>query len=58
MLSTAKSAIVGFSQVVQFFAPPTNPANAPRTENAERVQIELFTPSMKVQTVLHKCHSR
>jgi len=25
MLSTAKSANVGFSQVVQLFAPPTNP---------------------------------
>jgi len=28
MLSTAKSANVGFSQVVQLFAPPTNPAHA------------------------------
>jgi len=28
MLSTAKSANVGFSQVVQFSAPPANPANA------------------------------
>jgi len=28
MLSTAKSANVGFSQVQQLFAPPTNPANA------------------------------
>jgi len=26
MLTTAKSANVGFSQVVQLFAPPTNPA--------------------------------
>jgi len=26
MLSTAKSANVGFFQVVQLFAPPTNPA--------------------------------
>jgi len=34
MLSTAKSANIGFSQVVQLFAPPTNPANAPRTENS------------------------
>jgi len=34
MLSTAKSANVGFSQVVQIFAPPTNPANAPRAENS------------------------
>jgi len=32
MLSTAKSATVGFSQVVQLFAPPTNPAYAPRAE--------------------------
>ena len=29
MLSTAKSATVGFSQLVQLFAPPTNPAYAP-----------------------------
>jgi len=28
--STAKSANVEFSQVVQLFAPPTNPAQAPR----------------------------
>jgi len=28
MLTTAKSANVGFSQVVQLFAPPTNPAYA------------------------------
>ena len=34
MLTTAKSANVGFSQVVQLLAPSTNPANAPRTENS------------------------
>jgi len=34
MLSTAKSANIGFSQVVQLFVPPTNPANAPRAENS------------------------
>jgi len=37
MLSTAKSAKsanVGFSQVVQFFAPLANPANAARAENS------------------------
>jgi len=34
MLSTAKSANVGFSQVVQLLAPPTNPAYAPSTENS------------------------
>ena len=34
MLSTATSANVGFSQVVQLLAPPTNPAYAPRTENS------------------------
>ena len=28
MLSTAKSANIGSSQVVQLFAPPTNPARA------------------------------
>jgi len=34
MLSTAKSANVRFLQVVQLFAPPTNPASAPRAENS------------------------
>ena len=34
MLSTAKSANVGFSQVVQFLAPLANPANAAGSENS------------------------
>jgi len=34
MLSTTKSANVGFSQVVQFLAPLANPANAARAENS------------------------
>jgi len=34
MLTTAKSANVGFSQVVQLFVPPTNPANTPCAENS------------------------
>ena len=34
MLSTAESANIGFLQVVQLFAPPTNPATAPCTENS------------------------
>ena len=34
MLTTAKSANVRFSQVVQLFAPPTNPAYAPRAKNS------------------------
>jgi len=34
MLSTAKSANVGFSQVVQLFGPPANPATASRAENS------------------------
>jgi len=34
MLSTAKSAIVRFSQVVQLFVPPTNPAYAARAKNS------------------------
>jgi len=34
MLSTAESANLGFLQVVQLFAPPTNPAYAPRAENS------------------------
>jgi len=38
MLSTAKSANVGFSQGVQLFAPPTNPAT---TENSIH---SLFAP--------------
>ena len=33
MLSTAESANIGFSHVVQLFAPPANPGNAPRAEN-------------------------
>ena len=32
MLSAAKSANVGFSQVVQLVAPPTNPAYAPHAK--------------------------
>jgi len=34
MLSTAKSANVGFWLAVQLYAPPTNPANAPHRENS------------------------
>jgi len=34
MLSTAKSANVGLSQVVQLFAPPTNPAYARSAEHS------------------------
>jgi len=34
MLSIAKSANVGFSQVVQLFAPPTKPASASGAENS------------------------
>jgi len=34
MLSTAKSAIVGFRPVVQLFARPRKPANASRAENS------------------------
>jgi len=34
MLTTAKSANVGFLQVVQLLAPPTNPAYAPRAKNS------------------------
>jgi len=33
MLSAAKSANIVFLQVVQLFAPPTNPAHAPRAKN-------------------------
>jgi len=43
MLSTAKSANIGFSQVVQLFAPPTNPANAPRVENSfYKIRKKIF----------------
>ena len=34
MQSRAESVSVGFLQVVQLFAPPTNPANAPCAENS------------------------
>ena len=34
MMSTAKSANIGFHLAVQLFAPPTNPAQAPRAENS------------------------
>jgi len=34
MLTTAKSAKVGFSQVVQLFAPSANPAYARRAKNS------------------------
>ena len=34
MLSTAKPANVGFSPVVQLFAPLTNPAYAPHSKNS------------------------
>jgi len=34
MLSTAKSANLGFPQIMWLFAPPTNPDNTPRTENS------------------------
>jgi len=34
MLTTAESANVAFSQVVQLLAPPGNPANALRAENS------------------------
>jgi len=34
MLSTAKSANVGFQPVVQLFAPPTNPATHPVQKNS------------------------
>jgi len=34
MLSTARSANVGFSQAVQLFAPPINPANALSAEHS------------------------
>ena len=41
MLSKAESANVGFSQVVKLFAPPANPANAPRAENSFYKLIKL-----------------
>ena len=34
MLSRGESVNVGFLQVVQLFAPPTNPAITPRAENS------------------------
>ena len=34
MLTTAKSANVGFAQVVRLLAPPANQANTPHAENS------------------------
>ena len=42
MLNTAKSANIGFLQVMQLFAPPTNPAKAPRAENSFYKFIKKF----------------
>jgi len=54
MLSTAKSANVGFSQVVQLFAPPTNPANAPCAENS----FWVSTMCAKIFHRIHRIHRR
>jgi len=40
MLSTAKSANVGFSQIVHFSAPPTDPAKAPGAEKSPFINSE------------------
>jgi len=42
MLSRAKSANVRFSQVVQLFAPPTNPASAPHAKISFIISEEIF----------------
>ena len=52
MLSTAESANVGFSQVVQLFAPPANPANAARAENSfYKFGKKLFRVSLVVSVL-------
>jgi len=50
MLSTAKSANVGFSQVVQLFAPPANPANAQKIPfiNSEKKIFGVSTMCAKI----------
>jgi len=53
MLSTAESANVGFSQIVQLFAPPTNPASAARTENSfYKFRKKLFWVSTMCAQIL------
>jgi len=54
MLSSAKSANVGFSQVVQLFEPPTNPANAPRAENSFYKFRKNFFLGVNIQQWPHK----
>ena len=50
MLSTAKSANVGFWPVVQLSAPPTNLANAPCAENS----FHKFGKNIGCQQCAHK----
>ena len=52
MLSTAKSANVGFMQVVQLFAPPRNPVYAPRAKNSFYKFEKKFSGSPQCA---HKC---
>jgi len=65
MLSTAKSANVGFSQVVRLCATPTNPANAPGVENSfywatvcKTVRPMLSVCCLSVCPVLSVCDVR
>ena len=52
MLTRAKSANVGFSQVVQLIAPPTNPAYAPGAKipfiNSEKKFFWVSTMCAKI----------
>jgi len=52
MLSSAESANVGFSWVVQLFAPPTNLANTPRAENSF---YKFGKNYFGCQQCVHKC---
>jgi len=47
MLSTAKSANVGFRSVVQLFAPPTNPA----THVAQKIAVVNWETLLWVSTI-------
>ena len=52
MLIRAESANVGFSQVVQLFAPPTKPASAPRAENSFYEFKKIFFLVSNVHTYI------
>ena len=52
MLTTAKSANVGFSQVVQLLAPPTNPADARAETSFYQLRKKIFWVSTMCAQIL------